>query len=756
MAGDEPNTKSTPMRARADALLARYGGEKGPTGHADADPTGAPQSLSSFIGGKAQAPRLGKLAGDGRTSSYDENGETEKFQRLPGMAKSGSMASFMEQRERELHPDIASEKDKQRKRAECEKESPQVQTEEPESLHQGETMRRSTFGKRVVVLISGSGSNFQALLDATCGASPALPNTQIERVISNRMNAYGLQRAKRANPPIPTSVCSLKTYQNRNPGKTRDDYDLVLAERVLGEGDPPDLVVLAGFMHIVSEPFLSAMGHATSLASPPAFARRPNHPIPIINLHPALPGAFDGANAIERAYEAFQAGDIEHTGVMVHEVVAEVDRGAPILVRNVPIYKGESLEDLETRMHANEHEMIVEAAGKVLSGDYVITASGESAPIQANVEADAHPVEGAPGVSIATTKAPTAFLRLNQDGLWSPVAQPLTLYESDVLWVRGPQCFLWLGKSAPAMWKDKLPDEFRGHFNKMPAWPIEHQGRESSTFLKAIGGSLVTMYGSFTDTAVAPKRLFTVRHDEDAMYVEQVPFETKSLCSAFSAVASSPQGVWVWHGVGSDDAQRQHAMDWSRSLDTEHKVVDTEKMLMLMGGGDYANGWHYRRRRNDPLAQHSAKLYAPASVREPTKFCLADIRIDSVSLVDAYLEMYVIIGAHARGDKHAIESALTRAERLAVRHNASQMRPPIHVLVLPSITPLDMLALARDPWNADVFTDGMDTDDDASPLLMNLHALSEAKQQLAQASRPSSTRPANQNYLPVGAPSCMG
>jgi phosphoribosylglycinamide formyltransferase len=64
-----------------------------------------------------------------------------------------------------------------------------------------------------------------------------------------------------------------------------------------------------------------------------------------------LPGAFDGADAIGRAYEAFQKGEIEKTGVMVHRVVAEVDRGEPLVVREIPMTKGESKEELETKIH---------------------------------------------------------------------------------------------------------------------------------------------------------------------------------------------------------------------------------------------------------------------------------------------------------------------------------------------------------------------------------------------------------------------
>jgi phosphoribosylglycinamide formyltransferase len=89
-------------------------------------------------------------------------------------------------------------------------------------------------------------------------------------------------------------------------------------------------------------------------------------PIPCINLHPALPGAFDGANAIPRAFEAFQKGEITHTGAMVHRVIKEVDRGEPLIVRKVEIKEGDSLQDVENRIHGVEHEIIVEGTKKIL------------------------------------------------------------------------------------------------------------------------------------------------------------------------------------------------------------------------------------------------------------------------------------------------------------------------------------------------------------------------------------------------------
>ncbi|KAI9637120.1 phosphoribosylglycinamide formyltransferase [Dioszegia hungarica] len=191
--------------------------------------------------------------------------------------------------------------------------------------------------KRITVLISGSGSNLQALIDAS--QSPRLPG-QITFVLSSRSNAYGLTRA--SNAGIPTSICALKTYLTKNPGSTRVEYDAEVAKRVMESR--PDLVVLAGWMHILSPAFLDAIH------------------VPIINLHPALPGAFDGANAIGRAYEAFGKGEVKGTGAMVHRVVKEVDRGEPLVVREVEIKKGETLEELETRIHEVEHEIIVEGA----------------------------------------------------------------------------------------------------------------------------------------------------------------------------------------------------------------------------------------------------------------------------------------------------------------------------------------------------------------------------------------------------------
>ena len=181
----------------------------------------------------------------------------------------------------------------------------------------------------LVVLISGHGSNLQAILDAC--ASGEL-NARIVAVISNKPDAFGLERARQANVPV-LAKPNLKAQDRR-------DYDAELADLVASF--QPDWIVLAGWMRVLSSAFLDQF---------------PNH---VVNLHPALPGTFPGTHAIERAYAAYRAGEITLTGVMVHLVPDEgVDVGPVLAQEIVPINAGDTLEDLEARVHAVEHRLLV-------------------------------------------------------------------------------------------------------------------------------------------------------------------------------------------------------------------------------------------------------------------------------------------------------------------------------------------------------------------------------------------------------------
>jgi len=193
---------------------------------------------------------------------------------------------------------------------------------------------------RLVVLISGSGTNLQAILDAcAAGRLPA----EVVLVVSNRAAAYGLTRA--AAVGVPARVFSFAPY--RDGARSREAYDADLAA-VVAEARP-DLVVLAGWMRILSAAFLDRF------------------PGRVLNLHPALPGQFAGTHAIERAYEAFRRGEIDHSGCMVHVAVPEVDAGSVVAEAVVPFRPDDTLADFEARMHAAEHGLIVEGVGRWIS-----------------------------------------------------------------------------------------------------------------------------------------------------------------------------------------------------------------------------------------------------------------------------------------------------------------------------------------------------------------------------------------------------
>jgi len=175
---------------------------------------------------------------------------------------------------------------------------------------------------RVVVLISGSGSNLQALIDATASADfPA----QIVAVISNKADAYGLVRAQ--NSGIPTELLDHKTFASR------EEFDTALQNKI--DSYEPDLVVLAGFMRILTFQFV-------------------NHYLGrMLNIHPSLLPLYPGLHTHRRALEA---GDATH-GATVHFVTAELDGGPAVVQADVPVEKGDTEDLLAKRVLIQEHRI---------------------------------------------------------------------------------------------------------------------------------------------------------------------------------------------------------------------------------------------------------------------------------------------------------------------------------------------------------------------------------------------------------------
>jgi phosphoribosylglycinamide formyltransferase len=173
--------------------------------------------------------------------------------------------------------------------------------------------------------------------------------------VDSRKAAYGLERAAKAS--IPTTYHNLVAYKKKHPqtdqgtAAARTEYDADLAKLIIALDPRPDVIVCAGWMHILTPDFLNPIA---------------SEGIKVINLHPALPGEFAGAGAIERAWEAGKKSEIKRTGVMIHEVIAEVDAGEAIVTQEVPLREDESLDDLEERIHSVEHGLIVEGTRRAL------------------------------------------------------------------------------------------------------------------------------------------------------------------------------------------------------------------------------------------------------------------------------------------------------------------------------------------------------------------------------------------------------
>ena len=189
---------------------------------------------------------------------------------------------------------------------------------------------------RLVCLISGNGSNLQAILDA-CAAGEL--HARVVSVISNNAEAFGLTRARHAGVEA--------IHFPKLEEESRPEYDSRLANCV--SAYTPDYIVLAGWMRLLTSNFL-------------------NHfPNRVINLHPALPNTFPGTHAIERAYDSYQRGEIKHTGVMVHLVPNEgVDNGPVLAAEMLPIFKEDTLESLEERIHATEHKLLVKTLKEMI------------------------------------------------------------------------------------------------------------------------------------------------------------------------------------------------------------------------------------------------------------------------------------------------------------------------------------------------------------------------------------------------------
>jgi phosphoribosylglycinamide formyltransferase 1 len=182
----------------------------------------------------------------------------------------------------------------------------------------------------IVILISGSGSNLQAIIDAT--ENNELP-VEIRAVISNRPDARGLQRASRAG--LRTEVIDHTQFDNRAA------FDVALQDCI--DQFEPRLVVLAGFMRLLTDDLVN------------------HHLGRMLNIHPSLLPVFKGLNTHARALGAFKAGEIKQHGASVHFVTAELDGGPVIIQATTPIEADDFPDTLAARVLESEHQIYPQA-----------------------------------------------------------------------------------------------------------------------------------------------------------------------------------------------------------------------------------------------------------------------------------------------------------------------------------------------------------------------------------------------------------
>ena len=194
---------------------------------------------------------------------------------------------------------------------------------------------------KIGILLSGSGTNFQAIADA---AAEGLP-IEIAHVVSSRPDAYGIERAKALG--LPVLVLNREVYADPKAA------DQMIVDTLKASG--VEYVVMAGYMRMVTSVLLDAFPNC------------------ILNLHPALLPSFKGAHAIQ---DAFDAG-VKVTGVTVHFANEEYDKGPIIAQRAVTVRETDTVESLEERIHDVEHEIYPQVLGWIADGRLEVLKNGK-------------------------------------------------------------------------------------------------------------------------------------------------------------------------------------------------------------------------------------------------------------------------------------------------------------------------------------------------------------------------------------------
>ncbi|KAH9061391.1 hypothetical protein EDB87DRAFT_1611575 [Lactarius vividus] len=312
----------------------------------------------------------------------------------------------------------------------------------------------------------------------------------------------------------------------------------------------------------------------------------------------------------------------------------------------------------------------------------------------------------------------------------------------------------WQGRRSQISEREerKLRDMARHYGTRL--CPVR-QSCEPPELVHALGGRLAIRQGTRSHWSAENTTMHQVRWMQGNVLIDEHDLHVSNLCSAFSYCLTLLGTPYIWHGRGSLPEERQAALEYAQSLATEgsslvelieQESADNEFFWMMLGDAGYASAdyWKWRPR----LATNLPRIWRVDASSDPyltsvPAFATQSDVASSVYLTDCIWELFVLVGAKARGSRQDIRLALSSAKDLSMRNAADRpFTPPVHVLILPSKLPLDFRLHFRD-LDEEYMNGG------SPPDHMNLLVMSEAMSELEK-TRWEKSRLKDQVMLPLG------
>lgn len=297
--------------------------------------------------------------------------------------------------------------------------------------------------------------------------------------------------------------------------------------------------------------------------------------------------------------------------------------------------------------------------------------------------------------------------------------------------------WIWNGKKSIIGEKEERKvQEVAKRYNTSPT--VVHQNSEPPPLVHLLGGSLIVRQGTRSHWSADNTAMYSVRNLAGVTFIDEHDLSVKNLCSAFSYCLKILDTVYIWHGCGSTDAERQAAVKYASQISYgeanaiqlyESENDQDELFWMALGDDDFAKAdyWQWRRQASDVDPRiWRVNVMADPPIVAVTSLWQEPTREKSIYIIDCIWELFVKVGPAARGDRASIKLALNAAKCFSEMSASSRpFSPTVHVLVLPSKLPLDLRLNLRELGDAEV-------NNGEIPDHMNLLSLTQAESHLRQ------------------------